>query len=859
MLRQLLRPRRWTCQHCLQRRERLDRLFLLRCFETAASHPPSFTPPSSYDDAITSTREAIKRRDDDLLRRVFDSRTCWHEFSQSSRRTKRVGLVQNRYLTSPQGFRDWAHVSRQKCQRIVSRVLAASTVEEYRSIARDLDRLSDLLCRVIDLADFTRTIHPDPSIQEAAAQAYTLLFEYMNVLNTTTGLYDQLQIAVDHPQVTVHWTDGEKRVAHILRKDFLDSAIHLSPAARQRFVALSNEISQSGADFVHGAEPARSHVLLRRENLRGLDPNVLRQLPGRTRVALPTVGRLPTLALQSVHDEAARREIYLASRTASPPQIGRLERLLRQRAELARLVGYPSYAHMALSGKMAETPEAVSHFLTSLLARNRGPVQEELSQMQQMKADGWTDGTPPMDPSPRPAAAPLQPWDHAYGVDRRVRTDYRLRPSPRELGRVSEFFSLGTVMQGLSRLWDRLYGVRLVPRETDPGETWHPDVRRLDVVDEADRPVAVLYCDLLTRPDKKSSHPAHFTLRCAREISAEEIAEAAATEEDDHHPSAHPNDGMATAMHPETNTLRQLPTIALVCDFPERPVPARARTQRWGWGWSGIVTTAEDGNEGNEGEDGEDGAPPSLLTEHHLRTLFHEMGHAVHSVLGQTPFQSISGTRCATDLAELPSVIMENFATAPAVLGLYARHWQTNEPLSARMMRGLERDRSLQGAVDGAFRNEIQILMALVDQAYHTLSPEDAVAVDSTALYHRLLAAHASLPDPTDTQPPTSWPGFFQHLYGYGATYYSYLFDRALADRIWQDVFGAGQASLDRSAGERFKDEVLRWGGGRNGWRCVAGVLGSSHPSNADGRLVEGGEAAMREVGRWGIGRDAVT
>ena len=684
----------------------------------------------------------------------------------------------------------------------MAKVMAASTVEDYRRMARDLDRLSDLLCRVIDLSDFIRVIHPEPQVQEAATQAYALMFEYMNILNTTTVLNDQLKKAVANPEVTSHWTEEEMIVAEILIKDFSNSAINMPPDERQRFVNLSNEVSQVGSEFVNGAEPAKSHVVVGANSLHGLDPILVQRIKRWNRTAsVPSMGIIPRLALRSVHDEGVRKEVYLATRTASTRQIHRLEELLATRAELAKLSGHESFAHMTLSDKMAKTPEAVSNFLTSLVGSNRGYAQEELSQLQNLKG-----------------SSPLQPWDHAYYVHRRV-IEHSLSRRSRELSAIPEFFSLGTVMQGLSRLFDRLYGVRLVPQETGPGETWNSDVRRLDVVDEAERHIAVIYCDLFSRPNKLPN-PAHFTLRCAREISAEEIAECASMDE-----SAHPNDGMATAIDPQSKTLRQLPTIALVCDFPEPPASGTGR--------------------------------PSLLSEHSVRTLFHEMGHAVHSILGQTRLQSISGTRCATDFAELPSVLMESFATAPEVLSMYARHWQTDQPLSESMIRGMELDRTAHGSIYGAVENEAQILMALVDQAYHSITP--GTKIDSTAVYHDVFSKHSSLPDPADAQPPTSWQGFFGHLYGYGATYYSYIFDRAIANKLWQDVFQGGKASLDREAGERYKNEVLRFGGGRNGWHCVAGVLGSSNPSNANGRLVEGGDEAMREVGRWGLGRDGVS
>lgn len=794
-----LRRRPWACRECLRS---------LRFFETATGSAPN--PTTQFDSAPAAANSAIQKQiDDDVLRRVFDSKPFWQEFSQRkfSAFPRRTGLVQNQYLTRPEGFGEFAHASLRKCQEIVHRVLTASTLEEYRAMARNLDRLSDLLCRVIDVSDFIRMIHPDPRIEEAATQAYALMFEYMNILNTTTGLNEQLKRAAANPEVTSHWTDGEKIVAEILIKDFSNSAIDMPPDERQRFVDLSNDISQLGSEFVNGAEPARSHVALNTNSLRGLDPLVVAQIRSRWNktAGVPTVGMVPRLALRSVHDENARREIYLATKTSSKRQVHRLEELLLKRAELARLTGHSSFGQMALNDKMAQTPEAVSNFLTSLVGSNRQFVEKELSTLQGMKGP-----------------LPLQPWDHAYYVHQRVMAYSQARRS-RQLSAVSEFFSLGTVMQGLSRLFDRLYGVRLVPQETSPGETWNPDVRRLDVMDESGQHLAVIYCDLFSRPEK-IPNPAHFTLRCSREISPEEIAESASPE----HPS-HPNDGMATSVDPETRTLRQLPTIALVCDFAEPPAAGAGQ--------------------------------PSLLNEYSVRTLFHEMGHAVHSILGQRPLQSISGTRCATDFAELPSVLMENFATAPEVLSLYARHWRTDEPLSADMLRSMEADRNAHGSIYGAVEDEAQILMALVDQAYHSLPADTSPSlssIDSTAMYHAVFSRYSSLPEPGDTQPPTSWQGFFGHLYGYGATYYSYIFDRAIANKVWQDVFLAGKASVDREAGERYKNEVLRWGGGRSGWSCVAGVLGSGNPSNANGRLAEGGDEAMREVGRWGLGANRI-
>ncbi|EEP76173.1 hypothetical protein UREG_01022 [Uncinocarpus reesii 1704] len=714
MLKTLIR-RSWTCRQCVLRLRAETR----RSFQGA----PAATPLHEYNVASNNSNQ---RHEDETLRRVFDSRAFWHEFSHRKAGTsKRTGLLQNQYLTTPDGFLVFAQISIQKCQKIVAKVIGASSQEEYREMVRDLDRMSDLLCRVIDIAEFMKLNHPSQQFQDAATQAFALMFEYMNVLNTTPELDAQLKRACADPNVTSRWSREEKVAAQVLLRDFSQSAIHLPPKDRQRFVALSNEISQLGPMFVRNMQPETSQLNLDKNKLRGMDPALIQRLKRWMKVAVPMFGDIPKMALYSVHDEETRKKIYLTSRTSSEAQLNRLETLLRKRAELAKLAGFPSYAHMTLNDKMAKTPEAVANFLEALNASNRGQVRDELATLLALKRAN------------DPSATCLEPWDHAYYVHQYSAQHSRVRKS-RESTLLPAFFSIGTVMQGLSRLFTRLYGVRLVPTETLPGEIWNPDVRRLDVVDEADRRLAVIYCDFFTRPNK-SPNPTHFTLRGSREISKDEVAGCAELSS-----SLHPNDGMAAAVKPGSDKLYQLPTVALICDFDQS----------------------------------NSGSTPSLLNEHSLETLFHEMGHAIHSVLARTSLQTISGTRCATDFVELPSVLMENFATAPEVLALYARHWETNEPLPEHMVQSMKSNRR---------------------------EPEQCPC---------------------------------------------YLFDRAIANKVWSDVFQKGELSTNRNAGERFKNEVLQWGGGRDGWSCIAGLL----DANGNGKLAEGGEEAMREVGKWGLG-----
>lgn len=608
-----LRPGRWTCPPCIRQVSHLQRRLPQRRWLSAASgaaHSSESTRTSPVDHAT-----AEPKHDDILLRQIFDSpptfRGLLQPLLQSAGRNN-VGLFRNKYLTSPQGFLTFADITLARASKLVDKVTNASTVADYKTLVRDLDRLSDLLCRVLDVSDFVRITHPDVKIQEAASMAWSKVYMYMNRLNTSTALSDQLGKALANPEVMGSWNEEEQTVAKLLQQDFKKSAIHLPKEYRDAFVDVSQNISELGADFVDHMESETSHIELPSSKFQGVDPQIARKMIRGGTLYLPTMSPEATVALRRVYDEDARKAIYYATRTASKRSIDTLEHMLKLRSRLATLSGFDSYGRMALQDKMmAKTPESVHQFLQALSKHNSSFVEAEVRDLVKAKSDrlGLSGD------------ASLQPWDKDYYMES-IRTAMRSR---RKMGDfLVAYFSLGTVMQGLSRLFNRLYGIRLVPRDTLPGETWHPDVRRLDVISDTDGHVAVLYCDLFYRDDK-SPNPAHFTVRCSREISTDEIQETWEQNGQGGLPTFETpleaaNDGMHISQ--QSGSVKQLPTIALICDFHQ---------------------------------DREERSQPALLDYYQMETLFHEMGHAIHSVLARTSLQNVAGTRCATDFAELPS------------------------------------------------------------------------------------------------------------------------------------------------------------------------------------------------------------
>ncbi|KAH9944233.1 mitochondrial intermediate peptidase [Epithele typhae] len=705
----------------------------------------------------------------------------------SQKSVEHTGLFGHRALTHPRSFIALADSTLHRAKLLAGRILRArQSQDELFKVVKNLDRLSDMLCGVIDLAELLRNAHPDPAWIQSAEEVYEKLCEFMNVLNTDVNLYEVLRDVLADEQLVKSLSPEAHATAIIFWRDFEKSGIDLPPAQRERFVSLSTQILVAGRQFLNETATLRPPAKIKWSELQGLKDlgmgarlRLQAQVTKRDLLVYP--GSLQAqMVMRSAPAEEPRRKVYIASNSSTQDQIRTLEHLLQMRGELAQLVGKKSYAHMTLSDKMAKSPENVQHFLDSLLDHTRPHAERAIQTLSTRKQLHLNTAHLPT----------IQAWDR----------DYYCPPEPPASPVFLPTLTVGTVFMALSRLFQALYGVSLRVADTPPSESWHPDVRKLEVIDEDSGVLGWIYTDLIARVGKPGG-AAHYTVRCSRRTDDDD--------EDGDWEDASPSSKAIARMSeefekekrfrlPHRKHVLQLPVVVLLCEFTPPTL----------------------------------GCGPTVLEWHDVLTLFHEMGHAMHSMIGCTEYQNVSGTRCATDFVELPSILMEHFLNSPHVLSLFDRHGTS--PIHGSS--DYHEDPCL--SID----TYTQILLATLDQIYH--SP---IAVtqdfDSSHLLADLFEARGVIP----YVPGTSWQTQFGHLFGYGATYYSYLFDRAIASQVWRGLFSSDP--LSRSLGERYKDGVLRYGGGKDPWTMVASLLDVPE-------LGEGGAWAMAEVGRWKIRDD---
>ncbi|WP_258103667.1 M3 family metallopeptidase [Marinoscillum sp. MHG1-6] len=193
---------------------------------------------------------------------------------------------------------------------------------------------------------------------------------------------------------------------------------------------------------------------------------------------------------------------------------------------------------------------------------------------------------------------------------------------------------------------------------------------------------------------------------------------------------------------------------------------------------------------------------PALLTHSEVETFFHEFGHVLHNILSTTELPSQSGTRVSRDFVEAPSQIFENWVWNYEALALFAKHYKTGEILPKELFDKMYAAQNLQSGLE-TLRQVIYGQYALT--LYDGFDPDGDTT--TTELFHILMERIS----PFSRVEGTHFEAAFGHLYGYGSSYYGYLWSLVFA----QDMFSRFEKEgiLNPEVGKAYRNAILSKGG----------------------------------------------
>ena len=194
---------------------------------------------------------------------------------------------------------------------------------------------------------------------------------------------------------------------------------------------------------------------------------------------------------------------------------------------------------------------------------------------------------------------------------------------------------------------------------------------------------------------------------------------------------------------------------------------------------------------------------PSLLTFNEVTTLFHEFGHALHGILANTKFKSLSGTNVSWDFVELPSQIFENWCYEEEALNIFAFHYKTKKLIPIELINKIKESANY----NQASQTLRQLSLAILDMNWHNINP---IKIKSVKDYeHKILKKLTFIKDLNVTCTSTSFSHIFQG--GYSSGYYSYKWAEVLDADAFE--YFKQKGIFNKSIASKFKDNILSKGG----------------------------------------------
>ena len=589
----------------------------------------------------------------------------------------------------------------------------------FDNVITALENSGQMLDRVAAVFYNLAGAHTSEALQAIERELSPKMAAHMSSISLNAGLFARIDRLFEQRH-QLGLNDEALRVLERHHKNFLRAGAKLSEKDKATMAQINQELAVLTTKFgqnVLADEAAWQMILDGEEELAGL-PKAARDAAREAAIEKglkDETSHVITMARSSIEgfvtfsarrdlrEKAFKAWISRGCNDGATDNRDLIAQILVLRARKARLLGFDSYAALALDDTMAKTTQAVNELLDAVWqpARARaGQERDALQELARAQGDNFD----------------IEPWDWRYYAEKLRKARYDLDESE-----IKPYLQLDNMINAAFDCANRLFGLTFKERHDLP--VYHPDVRVWEVHYDDGRAPALFMGDYFARPSKRSG--AWMSNFRAQEKLRGDVR----------------------------------PIIVNVMNFSK---PA-------------------------EGE-------PAVLSFDDARTLFHEFGHALHGLLSDVTYASISGTSVTRDFVELPSQLYEHWLSQPEVLQNFAIHADTGEPMPTALLDRLKAAENF----NMGFSTVEYASSALLDLDLHAKPLSEIEGGLDVDTYERAALQRIDMPKEIVMRHRLS---HFQHLFagGYASAYYSYM---------WSEVMDADAFDAFKEAGDIFDAET---------------------------------------------------
>ncbi|KAI9710091.1 MAG: hypothetical protein M1820_002893 [Bogoriella megaspora] len=633
----------------------------------------------------------------------------------------------------------------------------------FKSTVLKMARQDDEEALETHVIGFYQAVSTDKALRDASTEAEKLMDQFAIDSSMREDIYRLVEGALKNKEKL----DPEsERLLEKAYKDYVRNGLNI-PAGpkRDRFREIKKRLSDLSITFQKNLNEENGGLWFAPQQLEGVPDDVISSFEkgesgteneGKLRVTFKYPDLFPILKYGK--DAKTRQRILIANENKLNENIPIFKESILLRDEAARLLGYPNHAAYKIEDKMAKTTKTVDDFLNDLRTRLTPGGLKEIEKLKALKHADLASR-----PQGNASDDRYYLWDHRFYDTLMLEKEYAL-----DQQRIAEYFPLQNTILGMLKIFEELFGLVFVEIEgterdelaknfkIDRGSdvVWHEDVSLFSVWDSEDQGssfVGYLYLDLFPR-DGKYGHAANFNLQPGFTIPKSETS------------TNIPSESLTTL---PDGSRRRYPATALVCNF-SKPTAKK----------------------------------PSLLKHDEVVTLFHELGHGIHDLVGRTLYSRFHGTSTVRDFVEAPSQMLENWCWTPSQLKSLSLHYSYVNKDYAQGYEASLKDKAAEGTkveqapekmpedliesivrtkhVNDALFNLRQLHFGIFDMTIH--EPASHAEIENMPIsetYNRLRKEISKLDGPEILGEGYEWghgEATFGHLMGgYDAGYYGYL------------------------------------------------------------------------------------